>query len=126
MPAPVSERHISMTATVNIGLDSREGRLAAAAVEAVLRVVGGATILRAAVRQSDSEPTYVAELSRPLNLAAAYEVARQLGQDAIAIWDGRQGDLIGPAADAWGEFNPAFFVNLDGSRLASEEYQRAA
>lgn len=107
-----------MTAMVNIGLDARGQCVAASAAEAVLRVIGGANILRSTVRQSDTEPTLIAEIARPLNATAAYEVARQLGQDAIAQWDGREGNLYGPAAAAWGPFDPHFFLTLDGRRLA--------
>lgn len=107
-----------MTATVNIGLAvNGGGSVTPDHALAVLRTVGGVRPLRAAVRQSDSEPTLVAEIDRPLYAAAAFAVADALHQDAIAQFDGRSGDLFGPNAAAWGRFNPTFFLNLDGSRL---------
>lgn len=109
-----------MPATVNIGLAVNGGhKLSPEHAIAVLRTVGGVAPLRSSVRVSDTEPTLVAELRSPLHASAAYEVAKRLHQDAIAQWDGREGFLYGPAASAWGEFDPAFFLNLDGSRLAS-------
>jgi hypothetical protein len=109
-----------MPATVNIGLAVKDGsRLSSEHALAVLRTVGGVAPLRSSVRVSSTEPTLVAELRSPLHASAAYEVARRLKQDAIAQWDGRDGHLYGPNAAAWGPFDPAFFVNLDGSRLAA-------
>lgn len=111
-----------MSATVNIGLATSDGpALSPAHALAVLRTVGGANILRASVQPSDTEPTLVAEVSRPLYAASAFAVADALHQDAIAQWDGRDGQLYGPAASAWGEFDPAFFVTLDGGRLARRQ-----
>jgi hypothetical protein len=108
-----------MTTTINIGLACHNGgKVSPEHALAVLRTVGGASPLRSSVRVSDTEPTLIAELRRPLNATAAYEVAKRLHQDAIAQFDGREGHLYGPNAAAWAPFNPAFFVNLDGSRLA--------
>jgi hypothetical protein len=41
-------------------------------------------------------------------------------QDAVAIYDPefRFGYLVGPKADVWGPFNPAFFLMPDGRRLS--------
>ena len=108
-----------MSNTVNIGLAVNGcPPLSPDHALAVLRTVGGVAPLRAAVRQSDTEPTLVVETRSPLHASAAFEVARRLRQDAIAQWDGREGFLYGPAAAAWGDFDPAFFVTLDGSRLS--------
>lgn len=108
-----------MPATVNIGLAVNDGStIKPTHALAALRAVGGVRALIGRVFCSDTEPTLVAEIDRPLNAAAAYEVARYLRQDAIAQWDGREGDLYGPNAAAWGDFNPAFFLTLDGRRLA--------
>jgi hypothetical protein len=53
----------------------------------------------------------------PLNATAAYETARFLHQDAIAQFDGDEGQLYGPSADAWGPFDPGQFLTLEGQRL---------
>lgn len=106
-----------MSTLINIGLASRDGPIPARVALATLSVIGGVAPLHAAVRQSDTEPTLVAELRHPLNASAAYEVARRLNQDAIAQFDGREGYLYGPNAAAWGPFDPAFFLTLDGGRL---------
>jgi hypothetical protein len=106
-----------MSALINISLASRKGPIPARIALAALSVIGGAAPINAAVRQSDSEPTLVAELRHPLNATAAYAVAEHLKQDAIAQFDGRDGHLYGPNAVSWGPFDPAFFVTLDGGRL---------
>lgn len=106
-----------MKTLVNIGLDAKGTRLHPRNALAALAVISGAAATAATVHQSDTEPTLVAELSHPLNATAAYEVARFLKQDAIAVWDGHDGHLYGPNAASWGPFDPAFFLTLDGSRL---------
>lgn len=114
-------------ATINIGLARRGGALLRVEQAlAALRTIGGIVPDRWAVRPSDTEPTLVAETRRPLYASAAYEVAKALGQDAIAQWDGAEGQLYGPNAQAWGLFNPAFFLTLDGSRLDTGGLRLAA
>jgi len=109
-----------MRPLVNIGLAVRNGRpVPPSHAIAALSVIGGEAPLAARVIQSDTEPTLVAELRRPLTALAAHEIAAHLKQDAVAQWDGRDGQLYGPNATAWGEFDPAFFLTLDGSRLAA-------
>lgn len=116
-----------MTALVNIGLEANDGgAIQPTHALAALRAVGGVKTLLARVMQSDSEPTLVAEIAPPLNATAAYAVADTLRQDCIAQWDGREGQLYGPNASAWGAFDPAFFVTLDGSRLAAPPVAVAA
>lgn len=110
-----------MIATVNIGLDANNGtEIRPHHALAALRAIGGVKTLMARVLQSDTEPTLVAEVTPPLTATAAYAVAERLHQDCIAQWDGREGALYGPNAHAWGTFNPAFFVTLDGHRLEPE------
>lgn len=110
-----------MPALVNIGLAvNGGGTIKPHHALAALRAIGGVRTLLARVLQSDSEPTLVAEIVPPLTATNAYAVADYLKQDAIAQWDGREGSLYGPNAGAWGDFNPAFFVTLDGHRLEPE------
>ena len=104
--------------TLNVGLASPSGLIPVERALAALRVVAGWSPRRWALAQSDTEPTLIAE-GPTLGASQAYAVADALKQDAIAVWDGREGDLIGPAAAAWGEFDPSFFLTLDGSRLAA-------
>lgn len=49
------------------------------------------------------------------------KVATNLLQDCIAWHDGARGGLAGPNAEAWGQFNPAFFVDpITGQTLAEK------
>ncbi len=52
-----------------------------------------------------------------------YDLALLLNQDAIAVYlpDFGHGALIGPRAEAWGNFNPEFFLLPDGSRLSARQ-----
>lgn len=45
------------------------------------------------------------------------QLAHDLDQDCIALynWTKYRGELIGPRAAAWGEFNPEFFIRADAS-----------
>jgi hypothetical protein len=77
--------------------------------------------------QSDTEPTLVVEVENTSGEDVSYTVgqlAEMLGQDCIAVCELPAGPgcglLAGPNADAWGEFNPEFFLLLDGSRLSSK------
>lgn len=116
-----------MPATINIGLAVHGG----GAVNpdralALIHSVGGVRPKARAVHLSDTEPTLVVETDRPMFPLAASEVARHLRQDAIAQHDGRDGQLYGPNAGAWGTFDPTLFLTLDGRRLAQPVEQRIA
>lgn len=70
---------------------------------------------------SNTELTLVLLCKGPLG---AYRIkiedlCKTLKQDCIAAYDmdRKCGDLIGPKAAEWGEFNPAFFLLLDGTTL---------
>lgn len=122
-----------MQLILNIGLDGIPGaerRQADAALRALR--AEGFNPSRATTFLSDSEPTLVVIAwfgnenglsSTSLNVTwrqAVYHTARQLNQDCIAVYnpDTRAGYLIGPRAEAWGEFNAGFFIQIDGTRLA--------
>lgn len=109
-----------MTTLVNIGLQRNDaGLLRPEHAIAALRAIGGAQVIASHVYASDSEPTLVAQLDKPLSNIAAYEISRFLHQDAIAQFDGWEGELIGPRAEAWGEFDGHHFLTIDGARLAA-------
>lgn len=52
-------------------------------------------------------------------------LCKVLKQDCVAAYDmyRRVGELIGPKAAEWGEFNPAFFLLLDGTTLDVNTHQ---
>jgi len=111
---------------LNIGLAVNDGTVVhPTRALAAVRAIGGVEPRRWAIHQSDSEPTLVVECPT-MTGAAAYAVSEYLRQDAIALSDGRDGWLVGPAADAWGEFNPDYFLTLDGRRLSAAAAARAA
>lgn len=112
------------TFIVNIGLNTADGAITPEQARETLRAYGF-SILREALLESDTEPTLVAEVATGFTthltvLQLLYRVSEELDQDCIAVYRGLAlgGALVGPRADAWGHFNPAFFLLLDGRRLS--------
>lgn len=110
--------------------------LALAVVESILTPV----IIKSRVQQSCTEPTLIAKVKMEgcgLTLATVHDAIHRisviLGQDCIAVLDcdpvehaprhdrnhNLKGWLIGPRADAWGEFNPAYFIMFNQAQGAS-------
>ena len=77
-----------------------------------------ASITDSAVYASDTEPTLTAELDRPLRAREIEELCERFDQDCVAQIANGEGRLIGPRAEEWGEFNPEYFLTLDGKRLS--------
>ena len=102
-------------ATLNIGLSLKQAGedrlLDPAKVVDCIRYGLGVRVRHWEVRQSDSEPTVVATLVRPLTCEEAYDLAVSLRQECIAQRVGHAGSLHGPCADAWAPFNPAYFLS---------------
>ena len=109
-----------MKTILNIGL-AREGNKNIG-VGTVLRELGqrGFQLYEYLIWHSATEVTVVAEVEANMSTSPFYYLAQVLGQDCIAVYrpDLQKGRLIGPKAEAWGEFNPEFFIQLDGTRLA--------
>lgn len=112
------------TFILNIGLNTTDGAITLEEARKVLRAYGF-SILREALLESDTEPTLVAEVATGFTttltvLQLLYWVAEELEQDCIAVYREYTlgGALVGPRADAWGPFNPEYFLLLDGRRLS--------
>lgn len=110
---------------MNIGLQIGEGDDAVEIMPtAVLKAMRALNIRwdTATVRQSDSEPTLVVSAD-----AADHQIAMladAFDQMAIAVYDKyhAKGRLVGARRqewiDKWGDFNPAYFILPNGSRLS--------
>lgn len=96
----------------NDGTEINEQAVRAALIGRVRAVVYCGTFA------SDTEPTAVYVVAE-LNTTQAYRLAETLWQDCIAIYDVRteRGRLVGPKADAWGDFDPARFIGPRGGKL---------
>jgi hypothetical protein len=80
--------------TVNIGLEARQ-------------------VARVSIADSATERTLVAQIDAPLNASEAYALCAAFEQDCIAqSADGATGELLGPDAAKWGEFNADYFIRL--------------
>lgn len=98
--------------TVNIGLDVNDGsKLTPEEAVAALKAMG-VDVVQQELRQSNTEQTLIARLSRALTPEEGDAVSTALRQDAIAQRVGDVGELYGPSAEAWGPFNPDFFLDL--------------
>ncbi len=103
---PVAGEH-----TVNIGLHTNDGKmLTKPEVRAALKAAG-VKITRESLVKSNSEPTLVASLDRPLSPAEAHQVSVALRQEAIAQRSNGKGELYGPDAEKWKPFNKDYFQN---------------
>jgi hypothetical protein len=101
--------------------------LAQAAPGSTLPVFVVARALRAAgftqttgrIVQSDTEATYVTQ-GYGLSDHAIHLLAIDLEQECIAVYDltHREGRMVGPLKEAWGEFNPAAFFLPNSSRMS--------
>jgi len=98
-----------MSIIVNIGLKTEGAPITPIQAHRAL-VRCGACIVRDTVKESATELTLVAELLAPLTAEQAESVAILLSQDCIAQCVDGVGALHGPRADAWGAFNPDYFL----------------
>lgn len=83
----------------------------------------GVREVRHALRQGQTgELTYCAQLVVP-DLEVLGKVSEGLGQDCIAVWELREGKgvLVGPRAQAWGEFRVELFTMLEEQDLHLHE-----
>lgn len=112
---------------LNIGLATDATAFLAAKVVEQILIANGYLIHRRAVRESDTEPTLVVEVSSG-HPASPYHVADDLRQDCIAVWNPttQEGELQGPQAHKWGEFDPTRFVLFNGKRLAQQPINQGA
>jgi hypothetical protein len=112
------------TLTLNIGLAIAGHRNIG--VGTVLRKLTdiGLAIHAHAGYESDTEPTLVVRVGSNHSTQVLgnllFDVCVLLGQDCIAVVNDTTGaqTLIGPRAHKWLPFNPAYFLQLDGTRLA--------
>jgi predicted GNAT family acetyltransferase len=103
---------------VNIGLKVGENdKITRGEAEAALRAKG-VDIVSSNVHESNTEPTLVARLSRPLTTSEAHDVSTKLKQESIAQLVGQKGELHGPNAEQWRPFNPDYFLTESGDVLS--------
>lgn len=108
--------------TLNIGLDTNDGKVLGIGRIANSLENHGYTISKISVVESDTEPTAVVDVIAQAWAKNMYSVAQDLAQDAIAVSTGGdliQGVLVGPSAENWGEFNPEYFFMHDGTRMSA-------
>lgn len=102
-----------MRIILNVGLARNDGKTVKVfdALWAIRNC--GIVVSHAKVYDSATERTLVIEGECSISVEGRVcEVARLLKQDCIAVYfpDRNRGSLQGPNADAWGKFDPRFFV----------------
>jgi hypothetical protein len=113
----------SEPATVNIGLHQgnpgEPGFRKMSKQEAVAALKSqGLNVGKTSVVQSNTEPTFVADIHRPMTAAEADAVAAKTKQQAIVQRDASgNGTMHGPQAEKWGPFNPDYFREHDGRTM---------
>lgn len=104
---------------VNVGLKVGENGVISAD-QALAELQKHAEVTQHSVHTSNTEPTLVASLKRPLTSEEAASVAKNLHQESIAQHvPGGKSDLYGPKAEAWRPFNPDYFLNHEGKPLTA-------
>lgn len=101
--------------SLNIGLNTIRGtRVDVHTAVNHAQRLGSVLASRVAESPAGAEQTLACSILSPLTREEfrfrVFNAAIALGQDCIAVHDGATGELIGPNAEAWGEFQPAFFV----------------
>ena len=111
------------TLLLNIGLGLLETADTAAHVSREILIANGFTVVAATIKNSDTEPTLVAEVQwcgegKGFSIAI-WNTCVDLKQEAIAVWspDIEKGALFGPKAAKWMPFDPAKFITPKGTRL---------
>jgi hypothetical protein len=107
---------------LNFGLNRNDGKGEVDAMRLVrdLHYFGMSPVLLGTPK-SDTEPTAVISVKhRPTGTMVDY-LCDRYAQDCFAVYcpSTGTGELVGPKAAEWGEFNPAYFiVNGYGKRLS--------
>lgn len=108
--------------TLNVGMNvGDKTTLTPRKIKNILKKEFDIDVKKASTQVSDTEPTYIPELSRPLTQDELYRLSELTGQDAIAHHTGETGMLAGPKAKDWGgEFNAEYYLDADGNSFASK------
>jgi hypothetical protein len=105
---------------LNIGLSTQEVKGGGLLTEDVVRSAIRKLMRRVdslVVLPSDTEPTAVVAIDKPLSADEGDKLSTMLNQEAIVqrMPDG-SGELFGPQAANWGPYNPEYFLMQDGRR----------
>lgn len=78
----------------------------------------GLAVEEFSLQQSDTEQTAVIKTDRALSETELNALASTLKQEAVPQYSDGKGVMAGPKAEAWGDFNPEFFLLPDGGKLS--------
>jgi hypothetical protein len=102
-----------MKATLNVGLIKSTNGEAISDNDALAALRKFFKIEQYRFADSATERTLVATVSFDESWNdACFALALTLDQDRIAICFGQYGELIGPRAEAWGDFNHDYFITF--------------
>lgn len=106
-------------ARLNIGMAVKgQANLTDDEIQAALKEFG-ITPTQFKIHPSATEPTFVVDISKPLSKEQLYKLSERLRQSAIPQFElgSGKGMMAGPKAAEWGEFNPDYFLGMDGKAM---------
>jgi hypothetical protein len=120
-----TRRTIMQILTLNIGLETNTGESLDRLEVLTILTRNQFRVHASETRQSATEQTlivrgYFTDNTR-LDVSRIHALSLILKQDCIAVSpdDGKTGELIGPNAQSWGEFNPAYFLSFNAKDFAT-------
>ena len=109
--------------TLNIGLDTNTGESLDRLDVLTILTRNQFRVHASETRQSATEQTLIVRghFTDNTPFQSIYALSLILKQDCIAVSpdDGKTGELIGPNAQSWGEFNPAYFLSFNAKDFAT-------
>lgn len=109
----ILEKETSKGTTLNVGMNIGDGTTKLTKEQIVKEIEKlGIKIKNSQIKQSNTEATFIPELSRSLTKKELFTLSKNLKQDAIAQLSDGIGLLEGPKAADWGgKFNPEYYIN---------------
>ena len=105
--------------TINVGLNvGNEEKLTPQIIKDTLKKEFNVDVLSGNTFKSETENTFVPELSRKLTNEELNKLSEILQQEAIPQYADGVGIMAGPKAKEWGDFNPDYFLTNNGIPLS--------
>lgn len=115
---PVKVKTSEKGTSINVGLNTNDGgTITDKLVTEILKKEFKVNIVKSAIHQSGTEPTFVAKLSRKLTDEELYKLTEMTKQDAIPQLSNGFGKMTNIGKESWGDFNPKYFMNLEGKTI---------
>lgn len=108
---PVSVSNAPDGNFINVGMDTNIGGKITE-LDILNALPSDIKIINKTIKQSGTEPTFIAQFSRPLTEAEHLKLTQVLKQDAIPQLSDGIGTMTNIGKKSWGDFNPEYFLDL--------------